>query len=177
MKMNKSRLSDKIRIVLNPKKLMNCPERRLKFYVGYASKVYKNLKQPVFQRFINWIIKREKIDRQAVKEIQVRIFPSKKENGKSLAGRCNTVDGTIIIFPKKHSFFHNKIQNHKKKKVHFYLKSRAMASLIHEVLHMKYEGNETKVRKLTKKYFDIFIRHQNPEAPKIYNIQKMLFAL
>ena len=50
-----------------------------------------------------------------------------------------------------------------------------MAVLIHEILHIKYEGNEHKVRKLTKKYFNIFIRHQNPDPQRVNNIQKMLF--
>jgi len=37
-----------------------------------------------------------------------------------------------------------------------YIKNRAKAALIHELLHLKYEDNETKVRELTNKYFSIY---------------------
>jgi hypothetical protein len=171
-----SKLSSKIRVVSNPKKVESCPEKGLHFYANYAKVVSDTLRKPLFQRFLDWIIKREKIEKNAVKDIQVRVFPFQKENGKSVAGRCND-EGVILIFPKKRSFLQKKLQDHKKEKVRFYLKSRAMAALIHELLHVKYDSNESKVRKLTKKYFSIFIRHQNTSTQKVYSIQKMLFAV
>jgi hypothetical protein len=173
--MKMSKLSSKIRVVSNPKKVESCPEKRLHFYTNYASVVSETLRKPIFQRFLDWILKREKIEKNAVKDIQVRVFPFQKENGKSVAGRCNN-EGVILIFPKKRIFIKKKMQDHKKEKVRFYLKSRAMAALIHELLHVKYESNESKVRKLTKKYFGIFIQHQNPSTQKAHNIQKILFA-
>jgi hypothetical protein len=176
IKMDKPKLTHKIRVVSNPRKLENCPEKRLQFYTDYASAVSDTLRKPVFQKFLRWIMKREKIEKMAVKDIQVRVFPFEKENGKPVAGRCNSDDGIILIFPKRRSFLRKKLQNHKKEKVRFYLKSRAMAALIHELLHMKYEGNESKVRQLTKKYFTLFIRHQNPDVQKVHAVQKMLFA-
>ncbi len=175
-RMKMSRLSSKIRVVSNPKKVESCPEKGLHFYKNYASVVSETLRKPIFQRFLDWIIKREKIEKTAVKDIQVRVFPFQKENGKSVAGRCNN-EGVILIFPKKRSFLQKKLQDHKKEKVRFYLKSRAMAALIHELLHVKYDSNESKVRKLTKKYFSIFIRHQNTNTQKVHSIQKMLFSI
>jgi len=121
-------------------------------------------------------MKREKIEKRAVKDIQVRVFPFEKENGKPLAGRCNTDDGVILIFPKRRSFLRKKLQNHEKEKIRFYLKSRAMAALIHELLHIKYEGNEGKVRYLTRKYFGIFMKHQKPDPQNLCAIQKILFT-
>lgn len=174
--MGKSKLSNKIRVVSNPTKLEACPEKRLQFYTDYASAVSETLRKPMFQKFLRWVIKRENIEKMAVKDIQVRVFPFQKENGRSLAGRCNSDDGVILIFPKRRSFLHKKLKNHKKENVRFYLKSRAMAALIHELLHMKYKGNEGKVRRLTKKYFSMFIRHQNPDSQKVYAVQKMLFT-
>jgi hypothetical protein len=174
--MKMSKLSNKIRVVSNPKKVERCPEKGLQFYKTYATVVSETLQKPIFQKFINWVIKKEKIEKNAVKDIQVRVFPFHKENGNSIAGRCNN-EGVIQIFPKKRSFLQKKLQDHKKEKVHFYLKSRAMASLIHEILHVKYESDEDEVRKLTKKYFSIFIRHQNTSTKRVYNIQKMLFAV
>ena len=174
--MNKSKLSNKIRVVSNPKKVESCPEKRLDFYTNYASVVSETLRRPIFQRFLDWIIKREKIENMAVKDIQVRVFPFQKENGKSLAGRC-TDKGVILIFPKRRSFLQKKMQDYKKEKVSFYLKSRAMAALIHELLHLKYKSNESKVRQLTKKYFSIFIRHQNTNTQSVNSIQKILFTV
>lgn len=174
--MDKPKLSNKIRVVSNPRKLENCPEKRLQFYSDYASAVSDTLRKPLFQKFLHWLMIREKIEKMAVKDIQVRVFPFKKENGKTLAGRCNTDDGVILIFPKRRSFLRKKLQNHNKENVHFYLKSRAMAALIHELLHMKYEGNESEVRHLTRKYFGIFMRHQNPDAQNVHAVQKILFA-
>ncbi len=162
--MHTPKLSNKIRVVLNPRKAENCAEERLEFYVNYALAILGILRKPLFQKFLRWIMKREKIDKKAVKDIQVRVFPFKKENGKTLAGRCKTEDGIILIFPKRLSFLSKKLQNHNKEKIRFYLKTRAMAALIHELLHIKYENNEYKVRHLTKKYFGIFIKHQNSDA-------------
>ncbi len=174
--MSKSKLSSKIRVVLNPKKVESCPEKGVYFYKNYASIVSETLRKPIFQRFLNWLIKKEKIEKKSVKDIQIRVFPFQKDNGKSVAGRCNN-EGVILIFPKKRSFLQKKLKDHKKEKVRFYLKSRAMAALIHELLHIKYDSNESKVRQLTKKYFNTFIRHQNKNTQKVRNIKKILFAV
>ncbi len=173
--MDNKKLSNKIRVVSNRKKTASCPEKRLRFYTKYASVVSVTLRKPLFQRFLNWMIKRENIEKKAVKDIQVRVFPFQKENGNSLAGRCNT-EGIIHIFPKRRRFLQKKVGNYGKEKVRFYIKSRARAALIHELLHVKYEGNERKVRKLTKKYFGIFVRHQNLSTQKVNGLQKMFFT-
>lgn len=174
--MDAPKLTNKIRVVSNPKKVEDCPEHKLQFYSAYASAVSETLKKPLFQKFLHWIMKKENIEKVSVKDIQVRLFPFKKENGKSLAGRCNSDKGVILIFPKKRSFLQKKMQTHKKEKVRFYLKSRAMAALIHELLHIKYKDDENKVQHLTKKYFSTFVKHQNPDAHKVNTIQNILFT-
>ena len=166
------KITNKIRVVLNQKKLENYPEKRLEFYTNYAIIVVETLRKPLFQKFLNWIIKLEKIEKRAIKDIQVRVFPFKKDNGRSVAGRCNSSEGVILIFPKKRSFFQKKLQSHENGKVGDYLKCRARATLIHELLHIKYKGNESKVRNLTKKYFNKFIQHQNSDIQKMYTIQR-----
>jgi len=175
IKMEKTKLSSKIRVVSNQKKAENCSEKHLSFYTNYAATVSETLKKPLFQNFLKWLINREQIEKKDVKDIQVRVFPFQKQNGRSLAGRCNS-EGVIRIFPKRRMFL-KKLNDHKKEKVHVYVKSRAMAALIHEILHLKYEGNENKVRRLTKKYFSIFIRRQNPSPHKVHSIQRMLFTV
>jgi hypothetical protein len=174
--MNKNKLSNKIRVVFNRKKAANCPEKRLWFYKKYASVVSATLRKPLFQRFLRWIIKREKIEKRVVKDIQIRVFPFQKENGKSLAGRCNQEEGIILLFPKKRKFLQKKMENDEGEKAWFYIKNRARAALIHEILHVKYEGNESKVRQLTKKYLGIFISPKNTSTKKRNELQKMLFT-
>jgi hypothetical protein len=174
--MKKSKLSSKIRVVSNPKKVESYSEKGLHVYTKYASIVSKTLKKPIFQRFIDWLTKIERIENKAVKDIQIRVFPFRKENGKSVAGRCSK-DGVILIFPKKWSFFQKKIEDHEKEKVNYYLKNRAMAALIHELLHVKYASNEDKVRRLTKKYFNIFIHHQKINNQMGSNNLKILFGV
>lgn len=173
IKLEKIKLANKIRIVKNQKKFDSCSENHRSFYTKYAFIVSRTLRKPIFQNFLKFLIKNEQIEKKSVKDIQIRVFPFIKNNGKSIAGRCNS-KGIIRIFPKRQKFLKKKLQNHKEK-THFYIRSRAMAALIHEILHIKYEGNEHKVRKLTKKYFKIFIHHQNPNSQCVNNIHKMVF--
>ena len=173
-KMQKLKLSSKIRMVANPQKVVKASERRLRFYTKYADFVLKTLKKPLFQKFLNWVIKRENIEGHMVKNIQVRVFPFQKENGKRLAGRWNS-KGEILIYPKRLDFFRRMMRNGKKETVYFYIKCRAMATLIHELLHVKYLDDENNVRELTRKYFNIFIQRQNTQNSNASGIQKMLF--
>ncbi|MDH5390743.1 MAG: hypothetical protein OEX10_06285 [Candidatus Bathyarchaeota archaeon] len=173
-KMQKLKLSSKIRMVANPQKVVKASERRLRFYTKYADFVLKTLKKPLFQKFLNWVIKRENIEGHMVKNIQVRVFPFQKENGKRLAGRWNS-KGEILIYPKRLDFFRRMMRNGKKETVYFYIKCRAMATLIHELLHVKYLDDENNVRELTRKYFNIFIQRQNTQNSNSCSIQKMLF--
>lgn len=177
MKMEAPKLANKIRVVSNSTKLENCPEKHLLFYSSYASAVIETLRKPLFQKFLHWIMKHERIQKTSVTDVQVRLFPFQKDNGKTLAGRCNSNDGVILIFPKKRSFLKKKLQNHKTGKVRFYLKSRAMASLIHELLHIKYKDDEDKVQQLTKKYFSTFFKNQDHDAQKVQAVQNMLFTV
>jgi hypothetical protein len=173
-KMQKLKLTSKIRMVANPQKVVKASERRLRFYTKYADFVLKTLKKPLFQKFLNWVIKRENIEGHMVKNIQVRVFPFQKENGKRLAGRWNS-KGEILIYPKRLDFFRKMMRNGKRETVYFYIKCRAMATLIHELLHVKYLDDENNVRELTRKYFNIFIQHQNTQNSNSCSIQKMLF--
>ena len=172
--MQKSKLSSKIRIAVHPQKMVRLHEKRLRFYRKYAAFVYKTLRKPLFQEFLNWVIKRENIEENMVEDIQVRIFPFRKENGNVLAGRWSN-KGKILVYPKSLDFLRKITRGCKKEKVCFYLESRAKATLIHELLHVKYEDNEDKVRELTKKYFSIFIQHQNTENSNVHSVLKTLF--
>ncbi len=63
------------------------------------------------------------------------------------------------------------MQEHGKEKTLSYIEKRAQATLIHEFLHVKYAGDEEKVRKLTKKYFNIF----SENSENAHELSQMLF--
>ncbi len=165
----KPRFSGKIRRVVNRQKVAKFSEN-LGFYAGYASFVSKALRKPRFQKFLRWIMRKEKIEENRVKDVQVRVFPFQKENGNGLAGRYRG-RGAIFIYPKKFKFCQKLIEEQGKEKALSYIKRRAQAALIHELLHVKYASDEEKVRKLTKKYFNIFAE----DSENTSGISKMLF--
>ena len=162
------KLVGKIRKVVHPQKVAKSSEH-MWFYKRYSAFVVKALIKPRFQKFLKWIIRREKIEENLVKDVQVRVFPFQKENGNVLAGRCKS-KGRIFIYPKRFEFCRELMQEHGKEKALSYIESRAQAALIHEFLHVKYTSNEEKVRKLTKKYFNIFANSENT-----HELTKMLF--
>ena len=143
-----------MRIVASSRK-QKIKEKKLRFYEKYASFVLSSLKKPPFQKFLNWILTRENIQKSKIKDIQIRMFPFVLENGNPLIGKCNA-KGEIFLYPKN-------LVNCRKKMVKLgidgfkqYIITRAKAALIHELLHLKYEDDETKVRELTNKYFSIY---------------------
>jgi len=172
--MQEFKLSGKIRIAVHPQKPVRFSEKRLRFYRKYAAFVYRTLRKPLFQKFLNWVVKREKMEENMVEDVQVRVFPFRKENGKALAGRWSN-KGKVLIYPKSLDVLRKVMRGCKKEKVCFYLESRAKATLIHELLHAKYGDNEDKVRELTRKYFNIFIRHQKTQNTNAHNVMEMLF--
>jgi hypothetical protein len=175
IKMDSLKLRKKIRVVPNLKKVEKCPEKPLEFYTNYALIVSETLKKSFFQKFLYWFLNKEKIEKSSVKDIQVRMFPFQNKNGRFLAGRCSN-DGIIRIFPKRQKFFNKNLYENTNEIAGLYIKNRAMAALIHELLHMKYESDESKVKQLTRKYFEIFIHHPAVRTRYTNSIQKMLFA-
>lgn len=164
-----------MRITDRPKKRVKFSLNHFNFYMKYAFTVFKTLRKPRFQKFLDWVLRGESIDEHKVKDVQIRMFPLRKENGKGLAGRCNS-EGKILLFPKRLEFCREKMQELGREDLDFYIKSRARATLIHELLHLKYVSDEEKVRKLTEKYFNIFTKHQHSQNSDAHNITKMLFA-
>ncbi len=167
-------LSSKIRINACSKRTSTSSKKHIYFYRKYASFVTKALKKPLFQRFLRWLLRREKIDASMVKEIQVRVFPLEKENGNSLAGRWNS-RGEIHIYPRRLETFRDLAVEHGSEAARSYVKCRALAALIHEILHSKYSSNEEKVRRLTKRYFNIYIRSSKTQHLNKNTVLEMLF--
>jgi len=168
-------LSSKVRINVRPKKFMGLYRTQVRFYKKYASVVIKTLRKPLFQNFLNWLLKRENIEECMVTNVQVMVFPFRKENGNGVAGKYNR-KGEIFIYPKRLEFCRKLIRNCGREKVYSYLKNRARATLIHELLHVKYSSDEGKVRELTREYFNMFTQHHNTQNLNTHNILKMLFT-
>ena len=145
-----------MRIVTSRNK--NIKEKKLKFYEKYAFLVLSRLKKPRFQKFLNWILTKENIQKSKIKDVQIRMFPFVKESGNQLIGKCNS-KGEIFLYPKKLVNCRRKIEKLGNVEFKQHIVARAKASLIHELLHLKYEDNETKVRELTSKYYSIYSNH------------------
>ena len=143
-----------MRIVASSRK-QNIKEKKLKFYKKYAFIVFSSLKKPRFQKFLNWILTKENIQKNKINDIQIKMFPVVKENGNQLIGKCNS-KGEIFLYPKRFDNCRKKVNTLGNNGLKQYIVNRAKAAIIHEILHLKYEDNETKVRELTKKYFSIF---------------------
>jgi hypothetical protein len=170
--MIRRKLISRIRITLDPQKKRKSSEQKIRYYEKYAFLVSKALKEPLFQKFLHRIIKNENIEIDKIRDIRIKTFPLKKENGNRLAGKCNN-KGVICLYPKGISVYHKLMLNWKRDRVNFYVKCRARAALIHEVLHIKYLSQEVKVRTLTRKYFKTFIRLTNPDTNHQTIFQKL----
>lgn len=148
-------LSEKMRITAGSSKIVRFSERQVSFYMKYTSIVVKTLRKPRFQRFLRWILTRENMHEDRVENIHIMIFPFRKKNGRGLAGRCNS-KGEIYIFPKRRDLCRKLKSKLGKEKILCYIRKRAKAALIHELLHLKYSCDEKKVRRLTREYLEMF---------------------
>lgn len=172
--MQKIKLPSKMRITVYSRRFVRFSEKHVRFYMKYAVLVFKTLRKTPFQKFLKWMIRRERIEATKVTDIHVRVFPLRKKNGKGLAGKCSS-EGAIHIYPKRLEFCQKLLQDCEKENVYFYIKNRAKATLIHELLHLRYLDDEDKVRELTKKYFRTFIKHQNIQDSETDGVLKILF--
>ncbi len=169
VEIHRPKTSGKIRKVAHPQKVAKSFEN-FRFYIKYAGFVLRALRNPRFQKFLKWIMRREEIEENIVKDVQVRVFPFRKENGNGLAGRCKN-KSRIFIYPKRFESCQKLTRKYGKDKTLSYIEYRAQAALIHEFLHVKYASDEEKVRKLTKKYFNMFIEN----SENTHAISRMLF--
>jgi len=168
-------LSSKMRINADYEKLENFSQNHIKFYLRYSSFIFKALIKPSYQKFLHWMLRKEKIETQAVRTVHVKVLPLRRKNGKGIAGRCETARGRIQIYPKtirfcqvfKQKFGHNNLV--------FYAGNRARAALIHELLHLKYAEDEKTVRELTEDYFFIFAQKQANKSSKAFRICTLIF--
>jgi hypothetical protein len=167
-------LSSKMRISVDHEKLENFSQNHVKFYLKYSSFVFRALKKPSFQKFLNWMLKKETIEEKTVRAVQVKVLPLRK-NGKGIAGKCDTAQGRIRIYPKTMKFCQIFKQKFGRNTLLVYAGNRARAALIHELLHLKYAEDEKTVRALAKGYFCIFTQKQSTQSAPSLFIYAMIF--
>src|SRR3972149_10027024 len=158
-----SPLSSKMRISVDREKLGNFSPNQVRFYLKYSSFVFRALKKPLFQKFLHWMLKKERIEEQTVTAVHVKVLPLRRKNGKGIAGNCNTARGSIRIYPKTTKFCQIFKQKFGRNNLLAYAGNRARAALIHELLHLKYTVDEKKVRELAKDYFSIFTQKRSTQ--------------
>jgi hypothetical protein len=169
-------LARKIKITADPERIETPFHKHASFYLHYSSFVLKSLQKSSFQKFLGKMLRKENIQEHNITEVNIKVFPFRRENGKGLAGNCNTSQGKIQIFPKTMTFCRAFKQKFGKNTFIAYACSRARAALIHELLHLKYATNEKRVRELAKKYFFAFTRRKPfQERPPLFSYT-MIFA-
>jgi hypothetical protein len=168
-------LSSKMRISVDHEKLENFSQNHVTFYLKYSTFILRALKKPAFQKFLHWMLKKEKIEEQTVSAVHVKVLPFRRKNGKGIAGTCNTSRGRIRIYPKTMKFCQILKQKFGRNTLLAYAGNRARAALIHELLHLKYITDETTVRDLAKDYFCIFTQKQYTQSAHHLFIYKMIF--
>ena len=168
-------LSNKMKITGNLEKRENLSQNHVRFYMKYSSFVFRSLKRPSFQKFLYWMLKREKIDDQMVRAVHVKVFPFRRKNGKGLAGNCAPAEGKIRIYPKTLKFCRTFTQKFGKHTLLAYAGNRARAALIHELLHLKYVEDEKTVRELAKEYFFVFIQKQSAQNSNKIWVYTLIF--
>jgi hypothetical protein len=167
-------LSSKIKIVTECDRL-GFLESNASFYSKYSSFTLKALGRKSFQNFLGRMLTIEHIDETTVNTIDINVYPAPRKNGNNIAGKCNISKGKIRIYPKPIKFcifFKNKFG---KNTLFAYAGNRARAALIHELLHLKYASDETKVRELTKTYFSAYSGRRPQQNSNEMLIYKLLF--
>ncbi len=168
-------LSSKMRISCDHKKLANFSQNQVRFYLKHSSFIFRALKRPSFQRFLHWMLKKERIEEQTVKAVHIKVFPLRRKNGKGIAGNCDITRGRIRVYPKTTKFCQIFKKKFGRNTLLVYAGNRARAALIHELLHLKYAENEKTVRELAENYFCIFTQKQSAQSPHALCIFTMIF--
>jgi hypothetical protein len=150
-------------------------QNNVSFYLKYSSFVFRALRKPSFQKFLHWMLKKEKIEEHTVRAVHVKVLPLRRKNGKGVAGNCNTTRGRIRIYPKTMKFCQIFTRKFGRNTLLVYAGNRVRAALIHELLHLKYASDEKTVRELAKDYFCIFTQKQSAQSAHSLFIHTMIF--
>jgi len=167
-------LSRKISIA--PKSNNRDLSTNINFYSQYSRFTLKALRKTAFQEFLSNMLKSENISQENIDSVRIEIFPAPRKNGLTIAGKCNTAKGKIRIYPKPMKFCDAFRKEYGQYTLVKYAGNRARASLIHELLHLKYTNDEDHVRKLTKKYYAELLKKAYTNSPGALSIYNFIFA-
>ena len=151
-------LSSKINVACERKPFF--VEKHLGFYANYSIFIFKSLKKASFQEFLYRMLLSENIEENTVNTVNIEVFPVVTKKGSNIVGRCDTSRGKIRLYPKSFYFCDALRKKLGKNVVYTFVRNRAKAALIHELLHLKYASDEKKVRELTDKYFRVYMEKQ-----------------
>jgi hypothetical protein len=140
-------------------------EKHLGFYTNYSSFILKALRKTSFQEFLYQMLLSENIEEKTVNAVNIEVFPAATKNGLNIVGRCDTFRGKIRIYPKSFYFCNAVRKKLGKEVLYAFVGNRARAALMHELLHLKYANDETKVRELTDVYFRVYMKKRFNENP------------
>jgi hypothetical protein len=169
-------LSGKMRINIEPEKVGSFSQNQVRFYLKYSSFVFRTLKKVSFQKFLHWMLKKERIEEQTVSAVHISVLPLRGKTGKGIAGNCDTARGRIRIYPKTIKFCQIFKQKFGRNTLLLYAGNRARAAIIHELLHLKYTEDEKKVRELAKEYFCSFAQKQYAQGSYALCLYTMIFT-
>lgn len=142
-----------------------------KFYYDYSELVYSELTREVVQSYIEYIINKESIDTSKITEIRIMRFPfgystaetsynerTQRPPGINF-GRYVSTLGIIDIYPPEFppDSQISWLKEHKEAGYYFTL-FEPLRIYIHELLRLKYLGDESTVDRLTDKYIRRFER-------------------
>ncbi|MCW4000615.1 MAG: hypothetical protein NWE93_10280 [Candidatus Bathyarchaeota archaeon] len=145
------------------------------FYLKYSRFTLKALNKNIFQEFLSDMLNIERIPQKNIDSISIEILPAPRKNGLTIAGKCNTINGKIRIYPKPLKFCDAFRKEYGQYLLVEYAGNRARAALIHELLHLKYGSDEVRVRKLTKQYYSQLIK-EYVKSSKALHMYKLIFA-
>ncbi len=143
--------------------------RQFSFYEKYSCFTLKALRKSSYQMFLSRMLASENIEETSVNTIDIKVYPAPRKNGNNIAGRCNVFRGRIRIYPRTIKFCNGFRKKFGRNTLFVYAGNRARAALIHELLHLKYEGDEEKVRALTKTYFSAYSKDHALNALSVYD--------
>jgi hypothetical protein len=146
------------------------------FYLKYSRFTLKALNKRVFQEFLSDLLKIEKIPQKSIDSISIEILPAPRKNGLTIAGKCNTSNGKIRIYPKPLKFCDAFRKEYGQYLLVEYAGNRARAALIHELLHLKYGSDEVGVRKLTEEYYSKLVKNECSNGSKAFYMCRLIFA-
>jgi hypothetical protein len=169
-------LLSKMRINCDHEKLGAFSQNHVRFYLKYSSFVFRTLRKLSFQKFLHWMLEKERIEEQTVRAVHINVLPLRGKNGKGIAGNCDTARGRIRIYPKTMKFCQIFKQKFGRNTLLSYARNRARAAIIHELLHLKYTEDEKKVRELAKEYFCIFTQKQYAQSSHALCLYTMIFT-